>query len=252
MTISTEANSWDVDTKDLEYVSKEYVVEANKSFETYSVEISRKSGDGIEGIKLTDTNNQEKTEFESGETFKVMIPIKDMKEADYININVKAQIKTMPIYFGAPTDTSKQSYVLRSPMLEDGEANLSDRYSKNSTKITIKKYESENKTALEGVKFALLNENREIIESGLTTDKDGKIVIENLLPGKYYVREIETLEGYSLYEDDIAVELVLNEESSVTVYNQKSELIVDENKDEVITSEQEATSTVIRLPVAGM
>ena len=40
---------------------------------------------------------------------------------------------------------------------------------------------------------------KEVVFADLKTDEEGKIVIENLLPGKYYIQEIETLEGYEKY-----------------------------------------------------
>ena len=81
------------------------------------------------------------------------------------------------------------------------------------------KQNQETKQALEGVKFQLLNSNKKVIFAYLKTDEEGKIVIENLLPGKYYIQEIETLEGYEKYDKLIEVDLRLNEEIKITVNN---------------------------------
>ena len=58
----------------------------------------------------------------------------------------------------------------------------------------------------------------------LVTDENGEITLENMLPGMYYICEIETLDGYNLYTDLIDVDLDLNEEFEVTVNNTTREI----------------------------
>ena len=73
--------------------------------------------------------------------------------------------------------------------------------------------------------------------------------IDNLVPGKYYIRETRTASGYELYEDLIEVDLELNEEMTVTVNNNKEE----ETEVETTTDNKEVSSTSKRiLPVTGM
>ena len=82
---------------------------------------------------------------------------------------------------------------------------------------------------LKGVQFQLLNENQEIIETELTTDENGKIVIDNLLPGKYYIKETKTVEGYSLYNKLIEVDVTYNEIVNITINNSEKEVKLEEN-----------------------
>lgn len=73
-------------------------------------------------------------------------------------------------------------------------------------KIDGSKKDKENKPIpLKGVKFKLLNSNKKQIESNeadklFTTDSNGEILFNDLQPGKYYVKEVQTLEGYVLDE----------------------------------------------------
>ncbi len=59
---------------------------------------------------------------------------------------------------------------------------------------------------LEGVKFRLEDESGKDL-SNYTSGKDGIVHIEGLTPGTYLIREIETLEGYSVTGEVIKVKL---------------------------------------------
>lgn len=59
---------------------------------------------------------------------------------------------------------------------------------------------------LEGVKFRLEDESGKDL-STYTSGKDGIVHIEGLTPGTYLIREIETLEGYSVTGEVIKVKL---------------------------------------------
>ena len=78
----------------------------------------------------------------------------------------------------------------------------------------------------------------------IKTDEKGKIIIENMIPGKYYIRETKSIDGYEIYEEDIEVNIDLNQEIMVTVNNKK------EDKPKIETSKKE--KEVKRLPVTGM
>lgn len=110
--------------------------------------------------------------------------------------------------------------------------------------LLIKKDQDDGKV-LEGIEFQLLNDKKEVIYADLKTDSDGKIVIENLVPGNYYIKEIKTIDGYELYEYPIQVEVGFNQEVSVTVNNKKEE------KPQIITNKT-ASKEIKRLPVTGM
>ena len=81
-----------------------------------------------------------------------------------------------------------------------------------SAEITINKTEQGTGTALAGAKFTIqykgTGKNKDKYVSGdgqysdkevrLTTDKDGKIYVKDLIPGLYRIREVEAPEGYEL------------------------------------------------------
>ncbi|MBC2324392.1 MSCRAMM family protein [Listeria booriae] len=63
-------------------------------------------------------------------------------------------------------------------------------------------------TVLEGAVFSLLDETGAILQEGLTTDADGKLVVADLKPGKYSLVETTAPEGYVLDETPVAFEIV--------------------------------------------
>ena len=97
------------------------------------------------------------------------------------------------------------------------------------------------KKPLEGVEFQLLDKNKNAIYQSLITDSSGRITLENIQPGTYYVKEIKTLEGYVLYNEDIKVDITLNEVVNITVNNSKEKKIEVSKEDTNIEVGQEET-----------
>ena len=243
---------WQQDTNDSQYVSKTYKVNSNTNIQNYTVNVTDESGQAIEGIKITDQNNQEKSEFGSNEIFKILIPIKQMKEDKNIKINVQTQIETKPILYGRAPSSDLQDYALTASTYEDGTGVTNDAYSKNETKIIIIKQDDETQQRLQGVEFQILDENKNVVYTNLKTDEQGMIKVENLIPGKYYIKETRSISGYELYEKLIEVDVNLNEEFTVTVNNNKEdEPTVEKTNNEKEINYTNVTSPKI-LPVTGM
>lgn len=239
--------NWEQDLIDSNYVSKRYKVSSSTTISNYKVRIKDANGQIVEGIKITDKNNQEKEEFSADEEFKILIPIKYMTEDKTINIQIETQVNTKPILYGKAGSSDLQDYALTASTYEDGTGEIQDNYDKNKTRLIIVKQDEKTKEKLQGVEFQILDENKNVIYTNLQTDADGKIKVENLIPGKYYIKETKTISGYEIYEDLIEVEVNLNEEMTVTVNNNEEEI----PEIEKTTDYQEATNKKI-LPVTGM
>lgn len=239
--------NWKQDSEEYEYVSKIYKVRANTNIDKYTVYVTDEKGKEIEGIKITDETNKEKEEFNSNENFKICIPIKQMTEDKTIKIQIETKIETKPILYGKAPSSDLQDYALTASTYEDGTGETQDYYNKNKTKIIIIKQDEETEEKLQGVEFQLLDENKNVIYTNLETDENGRIEIENIIPGNYYIKETKTISGYEIYEDLIEVEIKLNEEITVTVNNHEEEI----PKIEKITDNKEVKSKKV-LPVTGM
>lgn len=253
--ISEQEKLWKIDKLDSNYISKVFTVTANAGISDYIVNIKNLN---IEGSKLVDENNKEKTKFTSSEKFKILIPIQEVKQDGNFIIAVSAKVATKPVFYGESRDSGLQSYALTGYTYEDGNGSKKVYYTKNETKIIITKTDDKTGKKLEGVKFNLLDENQNEIYTEITTNKEGKAVIDNLLPGIYYIKETRTLEGYQLYSKLIKVELDLNEETTVNVINseEEPEVYKEEKKTELAVKEEKSDikvkETIQKLPKTGM
>lgn len=243
ITINRVSEKWEQDSIDKNYVSKIYSIKKEGQIKDYKINIENEDGTQLGGIKITDEKNNEKNTFNPNEKFKILIPIKEMTNDKKIKINVEAKIETKPILYGKAPDAGRQDYALTAGTYEDGTGYINEEYEKNGTKIKIIKQDSQTGERLENVEFELLNENEEIIYSGLKTNENGEVIIENLIPQKYFIKETKTIDGYEIYDKLIAVNIGLNEELTVTVNNNK------EDKPTVEKKQQELV--VKKLPVTG-
>lgn len=255
LTVNEQEKLWKIDNLDSSYISKTFLVTANTSMSKYTVNVKNLN---IEGYKLVDQNNKEKTEFSNSEKFKILIPIQEVKQDGNFSIEVSAQVATKPVFYGESRDSGLQSYALTGYTYEEGTGSKKVYYTKNETKIIITKTDDKTGKKLEGVEFELLDRNQNKIYTEITTNKDGIATIDNLLPGIYYIRETKTLEGYQLYSKLIKVELELNEETTVNVINSEKEpeIYKEEKKTELAVKEKKSNikvkETGPKLPKTGM
>ena len=255
LTVNEQEKLWKIDNLDSSYISKTFLVTANTSMSKYTVNVKNLN---IEGYKLVDQNNKEKTEFSNSEKFKILIPIQEVKQDGNFSIEVSAQVATKPVFYGESRDSGLQSYALTGYTYEEGTGSKKVYYTKNETKIIITKTDDKTGKKLEGVEFELLDKNQNKIYTEITTNKDGIATIDNLLPGIYYIRETKTLEGYQLYSKLIKVELELNEVTTVNVINSEKEpeIYKEEKKTELAVKEKKSNikvkETGPKLPKTGM
>lgn len=255
LTVNEQEKLWKIDNLDSSYISKTFLVTANTSMSKYTVNVKNLN---IEGYKLVDQNNKEKTEFSNSEKFKILIPIQEVKQDGNFSIEVSAQVATKPVFYGESRDSGLQSYALTGYTYEEGTGSKKVYYTKNETKIIITKTDDKTGKKLEGVEFELLDKNQNKIYTEITTNKDGIATIDNLLPGIYYIRETKTLEGYQLYSKLIKAELELNEETTVNVINSEKEpeIYKEEKKTELAVKEKKSNikvkETGPKLPKTGM
>ena len=244
ITINRGNNQWQVDEINKEYVSKTYSIKTEASIQKYSIEIPKERED----ILVTDIKNEIRNEFNLNEKFKVLIPIKSMKQDGEITINVKANLETKPILYGKSSDNNYQDYALTMATYEEGENNIKEKYSINETEIEIIKKDEETNKPMKDVEFCILDSNKNILYKNLKTNDEGKAIVENLIPGTYYIQEQNTLDGYETVEELIKIDVDWMEKYTVVVNNRKFEEPEIEKKETSIIK----TTEVKRLPKTGM
>ena len=114
-----------------------------------------------------------------------------------------------------------QSYALAAGDYEFENSKMKVKYLANTTKIEIVKQDAETSEFLKGAKFNILDENKNIVYSDVTTNEDGIATVEDIMPGKYYIEEIKSPDGYTIYDELIEIDVTLNQKYVVNVSNYK-------------------------------
>lgn len=239
--IAKLTESWQVDSLNNACVSKTYKLESNVSSGKYEIYTK---GVVPNGTIITNMQNNPQSEFKVGEEFKILIPIQNLTQAESFTIEAKAQLETKPVVYGSTTVPGTQDYALTGYRYEEIINNCVEDYFKNITKIVVIKKEYGTEKRLEGIKFSLLDKDKNIVEENLVTDENGEIHLSNMIPGTYYLKETETLENYNLYTDLIEINLDLNEEFQVTVNNTTREITEIDKEFELVEVIPTYTETV--------
>ena len=209
-----------------EYYSLTYNVTAGSSISKYKI----KSVTGIQdGDIITDVNGNIKTEFSSGENFKIKILKSHLNSNKNIDVELEASLKSNPMFYGKTRISGTQNYLLTANSYQNVEAKTNTNISLNNAKIKIHKIDSENKEAIENTVFDLYNEKNELIDTK-TTNSKGIAEFENLFQGTYTIKEKKANEKYELMpnaEEKINAEY--NKTKEITIENapKKGNLIIN-------------------------
>ncbi|HDR7966993.1 SpaA isopeptide-forming pilin-related protein [Bacillus pacificus] len=106
--------------------------------------------------------------------------------------------------------------------------------------LQVIKKDAESGKVLEGAEFKLKNETGQVVGETKTTNKDGVVKFENLVPGKYTLEETKAPEGYKALEVTVEVNVVANTVIKQEVLNEK---VKEKIKGQVEITKVDATDT---------
>jgi len=89
----------------------------------------------------------------------------------------------------------------------------------NKGKLIINKYESGTKIGIGNTLVEIRNTDDDVVYKGYT-DKNGKIILDDLLYGEYYLSEVEASTGYKLLDDKIYFNID-SDEFIIDIYNER-------------------------------
>ncbi len=249
--INPKQTDWVVDKNLSNCISQTFGITASTTYNTYSVSLD---GNYPEETCILDENNNPKKTFSAGEKFKIAIPMKALSKNGEFKVKVETKLNTKPVLYGrAPTGTGLQDYALTASFYEDAEGTKLLDYSKNDTKIEILKQDEKTLKPISGVEFRILDSNKKPVYTNLVTNGKGKVLVNSIAPGKYYIEEVKAADGYVKYDKLIECNLEYNQLLNITVNNpleSKTEtekniqnINVSNKKEEVIIKEKEENIT---------
>ncbi|PGX55804.1 hypothetical protein COE29_17605, partial [Bacillus cereus] len=200
-------------------------VEANKvvTVDVVNKKISEKVTGQFEIVKV---DAEDKTKVLSDAEFEVY---KDGKKVDTLRTDKTGKVVSQKLEPGKYTLEETKAplgYKLLKEEIEVVvEANkvveVQIENAKELGSLQVIKKDAESGTVLAGAEFKLKNEAGQVVGEAKTTNKEGVVKFENLVPGKYTLEETKAPEGYKALEVTVEVNVVANEVVKQEVMNEK-------------------------------
>ena len=222
-------------------VPGEYTLEETKAPEGYELtkQVIHVTVDGEKVIDVKVTNSrslgqfeivkvdaEDKTKVLSDAEFEVY---KDGKKVDTLRTDKTGKVISQKLEPGTYTlkeTKAPQGYKLLKEEIEvvveaDKVVEVQIENAKELGSLLVIKKDAENGKVLAGAEFRLKNESGQVVGEAKTTNKDGVVKFESLVPGKYTLEETKAPEGYKALEVTVDVNVVANEVVKQEVMNEK-------------------------------
>lgn len=192
----------DIDNIDREYYSQTYSMGYNTNVK--SIELSTM---GIDNVKITDLNNNEISDINNVNEFKILIPRSSITQNKELLLNFRTQSKQTSVMFGATNMSDRQNMgLILDPV---NFRNVQDRFTVEykTSKINLQKVDKDTKEPVANVKFKFETLTGENLGEYITNEK-GTIELDvqkdlNILKEqKIKVTEIEVPSNYYIDNDN--------------------------------------------------
>ncbi|WP_422118000.1 MSCRAMM family protein [Bacillus thuringiensis] len=200
-------------------------VEANKVL-TVDV-VNKKIPEKVTGqFEIVKVDAEDKTKVLSDAEFEVY---KDGKKVDTLRTDKTGKVVSQKLEPGKYTlkeTKAPQGYKLLKEEIEvvveaDKVVEVQVENAKELGSLQVIKKDAESGRVLAGAEFKLKNEAGQVVGEAKTTNKDGVVKFENVVPGKYTLEETKAPEGYKALEVTVEVNVVANEVVKQEVTNEK-------------------------------
>ena len=222
-------------------VPGEYTLEETKAPEGYEltkqiihvtvdgekvIDVKVTNGKSLGQFEIVKVDAEDKTKVLSDAEFEVY---KEGKKVDTLRTDKTGKVisqKLEPGKYTLKETKAPQGYELLKEEIEFVvEANkvveVQIENAKELGSLQIIKKDAESGKVLAGAEFKLKNEAGQIVGEAKTTNKDGVVKFESLVPGKYTLEETKAPEGYKALEVTVEVNVVANEVVKQEVMNEK-------------------------------
>lgn len=192
----------DIDNIDREYYSQTYSMSYNTNVKSIAL-----STMGIDNVKITDLNNNEISDINNLNEFKILIPRSSITQNKELLLNFRTQSKQTSVMFGATNMSDRQNMgLILDPV---NFRNVQDRFTVEykTSKINLQKVDKDTKEPVANVKFKFETLTGENLGEYITNEK-GTIELDvqkdlNILKEqKIKVTEIEVPSNYYIDNDN--------------------------------------------------
>lgn len=192
----------DIDNIDREYYSQTYSMSYNTNVK--SIELSTM---GIDNVKITDLNNNEISDINNVNEFKILIPRSSITQNKELLLNFRTQSKQTSVMFGATNMSDRQNMgLILDPV---NFRNVQDRFTVEykTSKINLQKVDKDTKEPVANVKFKFETLTGENLGEYITNEKgtielDAQKDLNILKEQKIKVTEIEVPSNYYIDNDN--------------------------------------------------
>lgn len=235
LNITTVKNA-SIDDKDSNYISQIFRVDS--PINSKDIRIYMNGSQAPSGSKLTDMNNNEKSEFAKGEQFKVIVPRKNIKKDVSIDITATGNVETFPVFYTKAPNSAWQDYAIVSDPFVLTTTNAKMTYTEPTGTVEIEKVSKEDNEysglpAGSGLKGALFKLERidgiETYKVQCTTDDFGKIIKELKL-GTYRLTELVSADYYQIGKEGAEYEFTLEYDGQKIVIKVENDNVVLETQ----------------------
>lgn len=246
---TTATTTSGVDNIDPSYISQTFAI--NSQVNTKDINVILDTTSAPAGTIITDINNNQKTNFNKGESFKILVPRANINGEINVNYSVSGQCESYPILIGKAPNELLQDYALTTDPFILSNSRGTMTY-KATGKIEISKISygdseitgTKDGEGLKGAVFTVKSKDG-TFETEISTDADGKCVVSGLQPGEYIISEKSAPEYY-LKGKETEFEVTIEHDGDVqkvTVNNIPVDIKVNVEK-EVDKTEAQVNETV--------
>lgn len=221
-----------VDNLDKNYISQTFKVDSE--INSKDIQIYINESQAPTGSKLTDINNNEKTNFSKGEQFKVLVPRKNITKDVSINIVATGNVETFPAFLGKSPNPAWQDYAIVTDPFTFTRTSAVMTYTEPTGTIEVEKVSKEANeysglpagSGLEGALFEIERiDGVETYKQQFTTNDLGKIVKE-LKIGTYRLSELQSADYYQIGKEGAEYEFTLEYDGQKIVIKVENDNVV--------------------------